>query len=127
VLLVEDSPINRRVFSTLLQRRGHQVLVAEDGLAALQIVESRGDLDIVLMDIQMPVMDGVEATQRIRALPPPRGQIPVIALTADALREDFRDYQRAGFSEYLTKPIDWKLLLATIHRLVDEPAPPSLR
>lgn len=118
VLLVEDNPTNRRVGVALLEKRGHRVLVAEDGEQAVRVLRERDGIDVVLMDIQMPVMDGVTATRVIRALPAPAGRVPIIALTADALREDLDHYLAAGFDEYLTKPVDWDVLFTAVRRLV---------
>jgi two-component system CheB/CheR fusion protein len=107
VLLAEDNPVNQLLVRELLSQDGHEVVVAEDGRAALEALSRGGPFDVVLMDVQMPEMDGMEATRLIRdgTLPRiPRG-IPVVALTAHALRGDRERFLDAGMDEYLSKPI----------------------
>ena len=109
ILLAEDNRINRMLVQSMLRKSGHEVTVAEDGFQALNAVIA-GDFDIVLMDMQMPEMDGEEATAAIRALPPPKNRIPVLALTADVMVEHRGRYLRAGVDDLVAKPIDWKVL-----------------
>ncbi|RIX47611.1 MAG: response regulator [Rhodocyclales bacterium GT-UBC] len=112
VLLVEDIPINRTIAIALLQKVGLSVEIAIHGQEALDKLET-GSYQVVLMDIQMPVMDGLTATRRIRA--DPRWQaLPVIAMTAHATSEDQEQARQAGMNEHLTKPIQPALLYATL-------------
>ncbi len=123
VLLAEDNAINQMLVRSMLENAGHRVSVADNGALAVAAAE-REDFDIVLMDGHMPVMDGVAATQAIRALHGPRGRVPVIAVTADALSVDRDRYLAAGMYEVVTKPIDFPRLYAVMARaLAGEPAP----
>ena len=117
ILLVEDHPVNQRVATLLLQRLGHRVLVAEDGQVALTVL-SRERVDLVLMDCQMPVMDGFTATRRLRD---PTStvldhHVPVIALTANALQGDREACLAAGMDDFLPKPLEATALLAILAR-----------
>lgn len=112
VLLVEDNAINQQVAREMLKRFGAAVDVAGHGREAVDMV-SRAFYDVVLMDVQMPVMDGLEATKAIRALPG-GADLPIIALTAHALAEDRERCLAAGMNDYLTKPIDPDRLLAAL-------------
>jgi len=105
VLLVEDHAINREVARAVLERFGHTVDMAEDGLAGLQAIQE-GRYDLVLMDVQMPRLDGLEATRRIRALGNGFDRIPIIAMTANAMQGDAERCFEAGMNDYLAKPID---------------------
>lgn len=104
VLLVEDNPVNRRVAQGMLERQGHRVTSVENGA---QAVEAAGTatFDFVLMDRHMPVMDGVEAVRAIRALPPPAGNVPVVALTAAATQDEVLECLVAGMDDFIAKPI----------------------
>ena len=106
VLLVEDHPANRIFLQTALEETGHRVVAAENGKEAVDLLGRGGRFDLVLMDIQMPVMDGLEAIRRIRAFAGPAGRVPIIALTAFAMKEDERRILQAGADGYLSKPID---------------------
>ena len=110
VLVVEDSEDNQLLVQLLLTRRGMSVDFAANGQEALDCV-ARASFDIILMDMQMPVMDGYAATRTLRA----DGYTgPIIALTAHAMKEDRERCLNAGCDEYLTKPIDSRLLVAKI-------------
>ena len=127
ILVVEDNVINQKVAVKLLQRGGYRCEVACDGREALAALESR-PFDLVLMDCQMPVMDGLEATRAIRERRlGPNGHVPIVAMTANALKEDRQRCLAAGMDDYLSKPIDPKELLAVIERQLpsaqDEPGP----
>ncbi len=113
VLLAEDNRINQLVAANILTNAGHQVETAETGRQAVAAVE-KAIYDVVLMDVQMPELDGVEATQLIRALPPPRGQIPIIAVTAHAMAGAREEYLALGMNDYISKPIDPAELLAKL-------------
>src|SRR5690606_18983608 len=102
VLLVEDNQVNQMVAKGMLSRLGYQVMGAEHGEAALQLLQEN-DFDLVLMDCNMPVMDGYETTRRIRE----QAQwhdLPIIALTANAMEEDRQRCTEAGMNDYLVKP-----------------------
>jgi signal transduction histidine kinase len=113
VLVAEDHPINRKVVGLLLQSMGHQVSFAEDGQQALTIA-SQSDFDLVLMDIHMPVMDGLSSTRQIRALPGERGRVPIVALTADVMNDVADQAMAAGMNAYLSKPLQKTQLQAVM-------------
>ncbi|MBT3533230.1 MAG: response regulator [Rhodospirillaceae bacterium] len=104
VLVAEDYGLNQKVISVMLGDMGHRISIANNGQEAVSAV-LRGHYDVILMDVHMPVMDGKTATRRIRALPRPEGDIPIIALTADASLEQKDECLAAGMDDYLTKPI----------------------
>jgi len=104
VLLAEDNRVNRLVATRLLQREGHHVEAVKDGAAALAAVRA-GSFDLVLMDIMMPLMDGLAATRAIRSLPAPAGRVPVIGLTANASRDGEAACREAGMDGFAPKPI----------------------
>ncbi len=122
VLLTDDNAINQRLLASLLHSAGHTTTVAENGREAVEAV-MRETFDIILMDIQMPVMDGVKATGRIRAMQPPKRDVPIIALTADALRGAEARYRGAGMDAYLSKPLSAKALFETMNQLAIEGRP----
>ena len=105
ILLAEDNLVNQKVALGLLGRLGHMVTVAADGVQAVAAVLDH-EFDVVLMDMQMPGMDGLEATRRIRGLSPPKSAIPIIAMTANALKGDDQRCLDAGMNDYLAKPVD---------------------
>ena len=105
VLVVEDNAVNQLLVVRMLEKRGHDTVVAADGRQALQALSS-SSFDLVLMDVQMPEMDGFEATAAIRAQEQSSGQqLPIIALTAHALKTDPERCLAAGMDGYLSKPI----------------------
>ena len=113
VLLVDDDARNIFALTSVLEQRGLTVEPARNGVEALEALAAHGDIDIVLMDVMMPVMDGLEATRRIRA--DPRWQkLPVIAITAKAMRDDQEQCRRAGANDYLAKPIDADRLISLL-------------
>jgi CheY-like chemotaxis protein len=123
VLLVDDAPDNQTVIGLFLSLAGAQVEYADNGEEGV-VKALGGDYDIVLMDIQMPHLDGYEATKRLRQ----QGyQIPIIALTAHALKEERDRCLNAGCTEHFTKPVDRKKLIALVDRLVHESAEDSSR
>ena len=105
ILLAEDNKINQQLVTMLLRKAEHHVDVVENGELAFEAVRSK-DYDVVLMDIQMPLLDGVQATKRIRTLPPPKNAVPIIALTAHAMAGAKEEYLAAEMDDYLSKPID---------------------
>jgi CheY-like chemotaxis protein len=115
VLVVEDNAVNCLVVQAMLERLGMTVTLANDGAQAVATIETN-DFDVVLMDCQMPVMDGYEATRRIRASGHPRAQVPIIALTAHALAEDQQRCEAAGMNDYLPKPVTGDALSGVLRR-----------
>jgi two-component system, sensor histidine kinase and response regulator len=114
VLLAEDNPVNQEVALQMLERRGHSVIVAENGRQALTAIE-RHKFDLVLMDVQMPEMGGLEATQLIREKEKSTGgHLPIVAMTAHAMHGDRERCIAAGMDGYLAKPIDPKSFLQTV-------------
>ncbi|RCW83113.1 response regulator [Phyllobacterium bourgognense] len=115
ILLVEDNEMNRDMLSRRLERRGYEVIIATDGLAGVEAAVSNKP-DLVLMDMSLPVIDGWEATRRIKGNPA-TAAIPVIALTAHAMAGDREKAMEAGCDDYDTKPIELPALLDKIARL----------
>jgi CheY-like chemotaxis protein len=122
VLVVEDNPTNRMIATKLLEQLGAEVETAPDGYLGVEAA-ARGGFDVILMDVQMPGIDGLEAARRIRALGPPISQIPIVALTANVLAHQRSAYLDAGMDGVVGKPISPGALLAEIARLCAEDAP----
>ena len=120
ILLVEDNDLNAEIAQTLLEDKGLKVMRAKDGLEAVMMVKENvvDCFDCILMDIQMPRMNGFEACKVIRSLPNNRSQLPIIALTANAFEEDRKDCLDAGMSEHVAKPIEIQSLLQTIESVL---------
>ncbi len=114
ILLVEDNPVNQRLAVKILQKAGHQVETANNGRIACELVEQT-PFDLILMDVQMPEMDGFEATVKIRARPG-QSRVPIIAMTAHAMTGDRERCLAAGMDDYLTKPLNLIELNAAINR-----------
>jgi signal transduction histidine kinase/DNA-binding response OmpR family regulator len=122
ILLVEDNVVNQQVTVRVLSKRGHTVTVASDGLQAVTLVSSQ-DFDLILMDVQMPGMDGYEATAAIRATEAKTGShVRIVAMTAHAQKSDQDRCLAAGMDDYLSKPIHLKELIEKI----EQPGPPAL-
>ncbi len=121
LLLVEDNQVNQVVASSMLRKLGHRVTLAENGKRALEALNS-GEFDIVLMDCQMPVMDGYAATRRIRENPAWRA-LPVIAVTANVMQGDKDDCLKSGMNDYITKPYNRADLKSVIDRWAPPPPP----
>ena len=117
ILLAEDNKVNQMIVRAFLKPGGHEVTVVGNGLEAVVQVKA-ATFDVVLMDVQMPVMDGVTATRTIREFSGDAATVPIIALTANALSEDREAYLRAGMTDYLSKPVDSAALLRAIARAV---------
>lgn len=118
ILLVEDNEMNRDMLSRRLQRKGHQVLIAIDGAQGVELAQSHKP-DIILMDMSLPVIDGWEATQQLKAAPE-TSAIPIIALTAHAMAGDREKCLQVGCDDYDTKPIEFSRLLGKIQTLLEK-------
>jgi CheY-like chemotaxis protein len=125
LLLAEDNPVNQKVASLLLRKLGHQVEVVANGAEAVAAL-ARQRYGLVFMDVQMPVMDGYEAVRRIRA-----GEdgvvdptVPIVALTAHAMKGDRERCLEVGMDEYLAKPIDQARLVGMLEAFLGAPAAP---
>ncbi|MFM8331312.1 MAG: response regulator, partial [Candidatus Methylumidiphilus sp.] len=113
ILVAEDGEINRMVVTAILGKAGYKVEVAEDGSKAFEAARIN-DYDLILMDVQMPVMDGYQATSAIRCLSGHKSQVPILAFTANAQQEDRTACLAAGMNDYISKPVDKERLLSTI-------------
>lgn len=121
VLVAEDIPANQKVVSAILKKRGHRVTIAHNGREVIDLHQHE-TFDIILMDVQMPVQDGLQATKAIRQLESDENdRIPIVAMTAHAMRGDREACLAAGMDAYVSKPLDAELLLKTVERLVTVP------
>ena len=120
ILIVEDVEFNRDLLVQLLEEQ-YEIITAADGLSCIELAE-RTQPDLILMDISLPVMDGLKATQKIKAIESLR-HIPVIAVTAHAMRGDRERILESGCDDYLSKPIDEDVLFAKLHRLLADDGP----
>ena len=118
ILVAEDDATIRTLIETVLSRKGYAVTAVDNGALAVEEIK-RSAYDIVLMDMQMPLMDGADAMRAIRSRQDSARDLPIIALTADALQENLDGYLRSGATVVLTKPIAWPHLLAEIARLTE--------
>src|SRR5438093_760780 len=126
VLLAEDNAVNRKVAVRLLQKRGHTVVAVEDGRQAVRALD-RERFDVVVMDVQMPEMDGYEVTAAVRARERVQGgHLPIVALTAHAMKGDRERCLEAGMDAYVSKPVDAEELFATLERVAPGDRPPSV-
>jgi len=123
ILLADDTPMNVALATKLLIRRGHQVTSVENGLQAFETYQKE-KFDVILMDVQMPIMDGIEATQKIRETESqesgPRGRIPIIALTANDGEADRKRYLESGMDGVITKPLDIKTMVQTMREIIQK-------
>jgi PAS domain S-box-containing protein len=119
ILVAEDNKINQYLRQRILNILGHSVEIAKDGQCAIDLFNS-GDFDIILMDIHMPVMDGIDATASIRAMDSPKSNIPIIAITADASTGNVTEYRKVGMNDVCVKPIELPLLLKSINNVLGE-------
>ena len=117
ILLVEDDKINQLVMSKMLAKMGHSFDIANNGLEAVELFQQT-DFDLILMDIQMPVMDGINATKRIREIEGLNSHIPIIAVTAFALKGDRERFLESGIDEYIAKPIKQDMLVDLIDKVI---------
>jgi len=122
ILLAEDNVVNQRVATKMLEKEGHLVVLAENGKRAVELYQGGDGFDVILMDMQMPVMSGVEATGAIRALEEnSRRHIPIVALTANAMAGDREVCLEAGMDGYVSKPINRAQLRSELARLTNHP------
>jgi CheY-like chemotaxis protein len=122
VLVAEDVKLNQDILRDMVSKQGHELVFANNVAEAVALAEKE-PFDVILMDIQMPVMDGVEATRRIRRLPGPAKDVPIVALTANVMANERDKYLAAGMNECLMKPIDWEQLFAALARYGPQEAP----
>jgi len=118
ILVAEDNDINKQIITGMLGPLSGHVDMVDNGLQAVAAV-ARSRYDVVLMDAHMPEMDGTTATRKIRSLPKPVSDVPIIALTADAMRGNRRKFLDAGMNDYVVKPIDQRELFRAISRCID--------
>ncbi|UYM18134.1 response regulator [Endozoicomonas euniceicola] len=119
ILVAEDNPVNQMVAQTLLEKLGCSVVIADNGDAAVQKV-AQESFDLILMDCIMPVMDGMEATQVIRASGQPYDRIPIIAFSANATDEDQLAFQQAGMDDFIDKPVTVEKMTGLLQRWSDK-------
>lgn len=122
ILLVEDNEMNRDMLSRRLQKRGYEIVMAFDGEQGVSAAQEHTP-DLILMDMSLPVIDGWEATRRLKANPK-TAHVPIIALTAHAMSDDRAKAMEAGCDEYDTKPIDLERLLPKIQALLNQVSAP---
>ena len=118
VLLAEDNDLNAEIVLTVLEENGIHAKHVKDGALCLKAVQNAPEdyYDVILMDIQMPNMNGYQAAEAIRALPGKRGEIPIVAMTANAFEEDRRKALESGMNAHIAKPVDVSVLLETLSR-----------
>jgi len=122
ILLAEDNVVNQRLTTRLLEKMGHQVTIAGNGQIAVRLLD-RQEFDLVIMDMQMPIVDGLEATEQIRAREIRYGgHLPIVAMTANAFEEDRQRCQRAGMDGYIAKPVTAKAIEIEIARVMSAQA-----
>lgn len=121
LLMIEDNPINQKVASRLLERLGYKLDIAQNGVEGLHAI-NQNSYDVVLMDIQMPVMDGLEATRHIRRDIAESQQPRIIAVTAHAMEGDRVEYLEAGMDDYISKPMKLDALVAALHKCEPRPS-----
>lgn len=117
VLVVEDNHVNQQLMIALLNRRQHRAVIAQNGKEALDILEHQS-FDIILMDVQMPVMDGLEATRQIREREKQSGgHVPIIAMTANTSPQDRQMCLQAGMDDHIAKPVEINKLFTALQRI----------
>jgi PAS domain S-box-containing protein len=126
ILLAEDNPANQELIRALLAPIGAEVTTVENGARALEIAQAQS-FDLILMDVQMPVLDGVSATRAIRRLDSAVARLPIIALSANVLQQDILQYEQAGFTGHVGKPIDPKRLISGILSALHVPDPSAVQ
>lgn len=113
VLLIEDNPVNQLVFEGMITELGFEIDIADNGEQGIEMWKQKY-YDIIFMDVQMPVMDGLDATRIIRSLEKPDAHLPIIALTANAMEEDEYACLAAGMDAFMTKPLNLQVLRETL-------------
>jgi CheY-like chemotaxis protein len=121
ILLAEDVKLNQMLTQRLLSRSGYQIDVVDNGQQAVDAV-LRNDYNVILMDVQMPEVDGIEATRLIRALPSDKSMVPIIALTAQAEGNTQDELIAAGMDDYISKPINFDILFSKLSALAAKDA-----
>ena len=121
LLIVDDNKVNRLLLSRNVQMQGHSAALAENGRVALELLQTHPDIDLVLMDTMMPEMDGLSATRAIRDITQFQ-KLPIVSLTAKAMKGDREKALEAGATDYVTKPVDPDKLLAVVHRWLSKRA-----
>lgn len=119
ILVADDNLINQRILANMLGKLGHELTAVENGAQACSLVEER-DFDLILMDIQMPVLGGIDATKWIRAMEGEKASIPIVGCTADAFPEQLERFKQAGMEDVVTKPINRRQLLLVINQVLGE-------
>jgi CheY-like chemotaxis protein len=119
ILVAEDNEINQTIIKAILDQMGHDATFANNGAEAVEIVKSQ-DFDLILMDVRMPELSGPDATKQIRMLSGFKGQIPIIALTADVMADNRKSYFEAGMNDLVAKPIDTEELALAINKAAGE-------
>jgi CheY-like chemotaxis protein len=115
-LIVDDILMNRMLLKEITKDFAKSITEAENGKAAIEILDSK-DIDIILMDIEMPVMNGLETTRYIRKMDTPKSETPIIAITAHNPDDFFEDYNNAGFDELLTKPYSFEKIIQILNKI----------
>ena len=122
VLVAEDNELNAIIVKDVLEEAGVLTSHAEDGIQAVNLVKENpeGYFDAILMDIQMPNLNGYEAAKQIRALPGKRGEVPILAVTANVFDEDKKNAKEAGMNGHVAKPIDAEKLIESISEVIEK-------
>lgn len=115
--MAEDNVINQKVISSMLSKGGHAVTIANNGLEAVEYAAKEA-FDLILMDIQMPEMDGMEASREIRRTSGPNARKPIVAFTADAVKEHREDFLKSGIDAVVIKPVKFDVLCAEIAKVL---------
>jgi len=118
ILVVDDNMINHAILGSILREVGHDITTANSGLEALESLKENF-FDLILMDIQMPEMDGIAATRKIRKIPGPKSEIPIVACTGDISGRHIREYEKIGMNSAMKKPIDKAELLEILKNCKD--------
>jgi signal transduction histidine kinase/DNA-binding NarL/FixJ family response regulator/HPt (histidine-containing phosphotransfer) domain-containing protein len=119
VLIAEDNDVNQQLIFSVFDNFNHEVTIASDGQEAISAL-MKDDFDLILMDIRMPVMDGIETTKAIRAMDCEKANIPIIAITADITAENIREYKGVGIDDVCTKPLDPQTIFKSINKILNE-------
>jgi signal transduction histidine kinase/DNA-binding NarL/FixJ family response regulator len=119
ILVADDNLINQRIIANMLGKLGHRLTAVENGAQACGLAEEQ-DFDLILMDIQMPVLGGIDATKWIRAMDGEKSKVPIVGCTADAFPEQLERFRQAGMEDVVTKPINRKRLLMVINQVIGE-------